>query len=211
VNAQRRALPMVEIDKDYRFEGPDGPATLLDLFDGRRQLIVYHFMFDPDRPAPSQPGAEEGCVSCSHVVDNIGHLAHLHARDTSLVVVSRASLRHIEAFRTRMGWTVPWFSSAGSDFNHDFDATVEVEQYQGEIPGVSVFLRDGDRILHTYSTTGRGLDHLLGTYNWIDLTPLGRQEGWGGTTDLHGLGTGWLRLHDRYDDASSGGCCGGRA
>ena len=135
VNALRRELPMVEITKDYVFDTSDGPRSLEDLFDGRNQLIIYHFMFDPARPAPTQPLPREGCVSCSHTVDSIGHLAHIHARDTSLVLVSRAPLDAIEEFKSRMGWTVPWVSSAGSDFNHDFTATVETEQYAGEIPG----------------------------------------------------------------------------
>jgi predicted dithiol-disulfide oxidoreductase (DUF899 family) len=167
LNAERRRLPMVRIDKEYLFEGPGGKASLCDLFDGRRQLIVYHFMFDPSW--------EEGCKSCSNLVDNVpSRLARLHARDTSLVLVSRAPLAKIEPFKALMNWSIPWFSSYGSDFNYDFDATDE----GGEKPGLSVFLRDGGQILHTYSTTGRGVDILLGTYNYLDLTPLGRQEDW---------------------------------
>jgi predicted dithiol-disulfide oxidoreductase (DUF899 family) len=167
LNAERRRLPMVIIDKEYLFEGPDGQARLLDLFDGRRQLIVYHFMFDPTW--------EDGCKSCSNLVDNIPfRLARLHDRDTSLVLVSRALLARIEPFKARMNWTIPWFSSYGSDFNYDFDATDE----NGEKPGLSVFLHEGEQILHSYSTSGRGVDILLGTYNYLDLTPLGRQEDW---------------------------------
>lgn len=167
LNAERRRLPMVKIDKEYLFEGPDGKASLLDLFDGRCQLILYHFMFDPSW--------DDGCKSCSNLVDNLpSRLARLHARDTSLVLVSRAPLAKIEPFKTRMNWTVPWFSSYGSDFNYDFDATGE----GGEKPGISVFLREGETIFHTYSTTARGVDILLGTYNYLDLTPLGRQEEW---------------------------------
>jgi predicted dithiol-disulfide oxidoreductase (DUF899 family) len=167
LNAERRRLPMVKIDKEYLFEGPDGKARLFDLFDGRRQLIVYHFMFDPNW--------EEGCKSCSNLVDNIPfRLARLHARDTSLVLVSRAPLATIAPFKARMNWTIPWFSSYGSDFNYDFDATDE----SGEKPGLSVFLHEGEQILHSYSTSGRGVDILLGTYNYLDLTPLGRQEDW---------------------------------
>lgn len=212
LNAERRRLPMVEIGKEYVFEGPDGNAGLPELFDERRQLIIYHFMFHRD--------LGEGCAGCSHLVDNIGHLAHLHARDTSLVLVSRAPLAEIEPFKKRMGWTFPWFSSFGSDFNYDFHATTDeavaaveynymdkatLEQkgqtyhLKGEQPGVSVFLRDGDRVFHTYSTYGRGMDLLVGTYNYLDLTPLGRQEGWDGTRDLNGLGLGWDRHHDKYD------------
>lgn len=167
LNAERRRLPMVKIDKEYLFEGPDGKASLLDLFDGRCQLILYHFMFDPSW--------DDGCKSCSNLVDNLpSRLARLHARDTSLVLVSRAPLAKIEPFKTRMNWTVPWFSSYGSDFNYDFDATGD----GGEKPGISVFLREGETIFHTYSTTARGVDILLGTYNYLDLTPLGRQEEW---------------------------------
>lgn len=211
LNARRRSLPMVRIDKEYPFEGPAGRVTLADLFDGRRQLIVYHFMFGPDR--------EEGCHMCSFVVDNIGHLAHLHARDTSLVLVSRAPYARIEPFRRRLGWSVPWFSSVGSDFNYDFHVTMDegvapVEynyrdketlerlgqtyHMSGEQPGANVFLRDGDAVYHAYSTYGRGLDLLIGTYNWLDLTPLGRLEGWGGMPDLDGKGQFWVRHHDRY-------------
>ncbi len=166
LNAQRRRLPMVKIDKAYLFEGSNGKVSLFDLFDGRRQLILYHFMFDPSW--------DEGCPVCSFLVDNIGHLAHLHARETSLVLVSRAPLEKIEPFKARMGWTVPWFSSYGSDFNYDFHATTD----DGEDGGVSVFLREGESIFHTYSTTARGVDILLETYNYLDLTPLGRQESW---------------------------------
>jgi predicted dithiol-disulfide oxidoreductase (DUF899 family) len=128
LNAERRRLPMVKIEREYRFEGPDGMATLHDLFEGRRQLIIYHFMFGPDD--------DEGCRGCSMFVDNIGHPAHLHARDTSLAVISRAPLAKTEPFRARMGWSVPWYSSFGSDFNYDFKVTTD----EGETPVVSVFL-----------------------------------------------------------------------
>ena len=127
LNAERRRLPMVEVDKDHVFEDPNGQASLLDLFDGRRQLIVYHFMFEPGAPPPGKSGEpyDEGCSGCSFMVDNIGHLAHLHARDTSLVLVSRAPLAKIGPFKARMGWIVPWYSSFGSDFNYDFQATTD--------------------------------------------------------------------------------------
>jgi predicted dithiol-disulfide oxidoreductase (DUF899 family) len=126
LNAQHRRLPMVRIDKEYVFEGPDGKVSLLDLFDRRRQLIVYHFMFDPSDPPPgkSEPWSE-GCPGCSLTADNIGHLSHLHARDTYLALVSRARLDKIAPFRARMGWTVPWYSSFGSDFNFDFHVTLD--------------------------------------------------------------------------------------
>ncbi len=208
LNAERRRLPMVEIDKEYVFEGPEGKATLLDLFEGRRQLVVYHFMFDPSW--------DEGCPSCSLLADNVGHLSHLHARDTSLVMVSRAPLDKIEDYKDRMGWTVPWYSSYGSDFNYDFHVTIDKSQdsveynYQdlsgrdgsGSIEGhgTSVFLRDDGRVFHTYTTYARGAEILLGTYNFLDLTPLGRQEDWeepAGRSD--GPMMSWVRRHDRYD------------
>ncbi len=167
LNAERRRLPMVKIDKEYTFEGPDGQVSLLDLFDGRRQLIIYHFMFDPSW--------DDGCPGCTNLVNNLpSRLTGLHDSETSLVVVSRAPSSKLESYKARMNWTVPWFSSFGSDFNYDFDATGD----DGEKPGLSVFLRDGDHIFHTYSTNGRGVDVLLGTYNYLDLTPLGRQEEW---------------------------------
>ena len=186
LNAQRRRLPMVTIDTAYLFEGSNGTVSLLDLFDGHRQLIIYHFMFDPNW--------DEGCPVCSFLVDNIGHLAHLHARDTSLVLVSRAPLAKIEPFKTRMNWTIPWFSSYGSDFNDDFHATTD----GGEAGGVSVFLREGDRVFHTYSTNARGVDLLHGTYTYLDLTPLGRQESWEEPAGRSTSAGDWLRYHDTY-------------
>jgi predicted dithiol-disulfide oxidoreductase (DUF899 family) len=218
LNAKRRRLPMVKIDREYVFEGPDGKANRLDLFDGRRQLIVYHFMFDPC--------LDKGCPSCSFTVDNIGHLAHLCARDTSLALVSRAPLAKIEAFKRRMGWAFPWYSLFGSDFNYDFHVTLDeaiapVEyNYRdkamheqagmpwftsGELHGVSVFLRDADSIYHTYSTYARGTDLLNGTYNYLDLTPLGRQEDWEeppGRSDTSALG--WVRHPNKYSAKRDG-------
>jgi len=229
LNAERRKLPMVRIDKDYVFEGPNGKAGLRDLFDGRRQLIVYHFMLDADAPPPGKSGApwEEGCPGCSYFADNIPHLSHLHARDTSLVMVSRAPLAKIAPFKRRMGWTVPWYSSFGSDFNYDFHVTLDeakgstewnyqsakalqqagkIPSTKGELPGISVFLREGDEIFHSYSTYGRGLDALIGTYQLLDLTPFGRGEGWGGMPDL-GQGMGWVRHHDKYGGNETPDCC----
>jgi len=223
VNAERRRLPMVRIDKEYIFDGPDGTVRLLDLFERCHQLIVYHFMFDPSW--------DEGCPNCSFLVDNLGHLAHLHARDTSLALISRAPLTKIERFKKRMGWIVPWYSSFGSDFNYDFHVTLDEavapveynyrdkpelvhkgETYftEGESHGLSVFLRDGDRIFHTYSTYARGTDLLVGTYNYLDLTPLGRQENWEeppGRSNSPFLA--WVRHHDRYEDGlkASASCC----
>jgi predicted dithiol-disulfide oxidoreductase (DUF899 family) len=195
--AERRRLPMVLIDKEYVFEGPDGKASLLDLFDERRQLIVYHFMFAPG--VDGWPSA--GCEGCSMVVDNVGHLAHLHARDTSLVLVSRAPLEKVEAYERRMGWTVPWFSSLDSDFNVDFGVTTD----RGETFGLSVFLREGDRIYRTYFTSGRGVEALGSNWTFLDLTPLGRQEDWedspAGWTKTPRYE--WWRRHDEYKAAVS--------
>ncbi len=141
LNAERRRLPMVEVVKPYLFEGKEGEVSLLDLFEGRSQLLVYHFMFDPSW--------DQGCPSCSFLVDNIGHLSHLHARDTTLALVSRAPVAKIEPYRQRMGWAVPWYSSFGSDFNYDFHVTLDV----GEMHGISAFLRRAGRVFHTYSAT----------------------------------------------------------
>jgi predicted dithiol-disulfide oxidoreductase (DUF899 family) len=186
--AERRRLPMVPIDKPYVFQGPEGTASMLDLFDQRRQLIVYHFML--------APGSDHRCPGCSSFVDNIGHLAHLHARDTTLVLVSRAPREEIVPFQRRMGWSVPWYSSYGSDFNHDLGLTTD------EDFGLSVFLRDEDnRVFRSYFTTARGVDRLRMDFNLLDLTPLGRQEtwedspaGWPQTPPYQ-----WWRLHDEYD------------
>jgi len=195
LSAQRRRLPMVEIDKPYRFEGPDGPAALLDLFEGRRQLIVDHFMFDPEW--------EDGCSSCTGRVEQYGNLEYLHAKETTMAVVSRAPIERIERFKARRGWTFPWYSSYGSDFNYDFHVTLDesvapaeynyrtkaeheqlgaslyVEDGQSvEDPGRSCFLRAGDRIFHTYSVYARGLETIGGSYYMLDETALGRQEDW---------------------------------
>jgi predicted dithiol-disulfide oxidoreductase (DUF899 family) len=195
--AERRRLPMVRIDKAYVFEGPDGKVSLLDLFAGRRQLILYHFMFAPE--VDGWP--EAGCVGCSSFADSIGNLAHLHARDTSFVLVSRAPSANIERYQKRMGWTVPWFSSFGSDFNVDFSLTTD----EGEDHGLSVFLRDGDDVYRTYFTSRRGCETLGSTWSFLDLTPLGRQEnwedspaGWPQTPPYE-----WWRRHDEYEVAGS--------
>jgi predicted dithiol-disulfide oxidoreductase (DUF899 family) len=197
--AERRRLPMVRIDKDYSFDGPDGRATLLDLFDGRRQLLLYHFMFGPNQ--------EAGCDGCSMFVDQVGHLAHLHARNTSFALVSRAPLEKITAYRTRMGWTIPWFSSSESDFNVDFGVSPETPQqdaYQdGESFGLSVFLRDGDSIFRTYFTSARGVEALGSVWSFLDLTPLGRQEDWEDSPAGYPQSKRyeWWRRHDEYDQA----------
>jgi predicted dithiol-disulfide oxidoreductase (DUF899 family) len=194
--AERRRLPRLRIDKDYVFEDPDGKASLLDLFEGRRQLIVYHFMFGPNQDA--------GCDGCSMVVDNIGNLAHLHARDTSLVLVSRAPLARIEPYKQRMGWTLPWFSSFDSNFNVDFGLSPESPQpteYQdGEEFGLSVFLRDGESVYRTYFTAGRGVEALGSNWSFLDLTPLGRQEDWEDSPPGYPQTPRyeWWRRHDEY-------------
>jgi predicted dithiol-disulfide oxidoreductase (DUF899 family) len=192
--AERRRLPMVPIDKGYAFDGPNGRATLVELFEGRRQLIAYHFMF-----APGVDGwPDAGCDGCSMVVDQIGHLAHLHARDTSFALVSRAPLAKIEAYRRRMGWSVPWFSSKGSDFNVDFGVTTD----DGETFGLSVFLHDGDSVFRTYFTDGRGVEALGSVWTLLDLTPLGRQEQWEDSPDGYPQTSPyvWWRRHDEYQD-----------
>jgi predicted dithiol-disulfide oxidoreductase (DUF899 family) len=190
--AERRRQPMVRIDKDYLFDGPHGKLRLPDLFEGRRQLLVYHFMFAPD----VHGWPEAGCPGCSMFVDNLGHPSHLHARDTSLVLVSRAPLANIECFRRRMGWERPWYSSDGSDFNRDMGATND----QGEVPGLSVFLRDGDEVFRTYFVSARGLEAVGTVWTLLDLTPYGRQEswedspeGWPQTEPYR-----WWRRHDEY-------------
>jgi predicted dithiol-disulfide oxidoreductase (DUF899 family) len=190
--ARRRRLPAVAIDKPYHFAGPDGEAGLLDLFDGRPQLILYHFMF-----APGVHGwPEAGCPGCSMFVDQIGHPAHFHARDTSLALVSLAPLELIEGYRRRMGWTLPWYSSAGSDFNRDFGLTRD----DGESFGLSVFTADGDRVLRTYFTDRRGVEALGSIWTFLDLTPLGRQERWEETPPgrPHADPYSWWRRHDEY-------------
>jgi len=209
VDAARRALPVTEVTKTYTFTGPQGQATLADLFGGRRQLITYHFMW---RHAGSGfPDEDQGCPTCSFLVEGtaqpirclnrsmlpIGDLSHLHACDTTLVLVSRAPIGSIERFKQRMGWAVPWYSSYGGDFNYDFhvsfDENIAPLEYDymdkqtlgrkapyirsgTDGPGASVFLREDGRVFHAYSAYARGLDPLLATYRWLDLTPLGRQR-----------------------------------
>jgi predicted dithiol-disulfide oxidoreductase (DUF899 family) len=192
--AERRRQPMVRIEKDYVFQGPDGEASLLDMFAGRRQLIVYHFMFAPG--AAGWPDA--GCDGCSMVVDQVGHLAHLHARDTSFALVSRAPFKEkIEPYRKRMGWEIPWYSSDDTDFNVDMGLASE----DGEGFGLSVFLRDGDDVYRTYFTTGRGVEALGSVWTFLDLTPLGRQETWEDSPEGYPQTPPyrWWRRHDEYE------------
>ncbi|MFE7856382.1 DUF899 domain-containing protein [Streptomyces sp. NPDC057403] len=197
LNAERRRLPMVAVDKEYVFEGGDGKATLDDLFEGRPQLIVHHFMFAPEWDA--------GCRCCSAFLDQIGHVAHLAARGTTFAVVSRAPYTRILPFKARMGWSLPWYSSSGGDFPYDFEATVERDGELVDRAGVSCFLRDGERICHTYSTYGRGLDGLGSTTSLLDLTALGRQEEWEeprGRASALGtpVNSAPVRYHDEYED-----------
>jgi predicted dithiol-disulfide oxidoreductase (DUF899 family) len=195
--AERRRQPRVRIEKDYVFDGPDGTARLADLFEDRRQLLLYHFMFGPNQ--------EEGCTGCSMFVDQIGHPAHLHARDTSFVLVSRAPIDKIEAYRKRMGWTIPWYSWFGTDFGVDFGTSPETPQegtYQdGETFGLSVLLREGDEVFRTYFTTQRGVEALGSVWTFLDLTPLGRQEEWEDSPEGYPQGPRyeWWRRHDEYD------------
>ena len=202
LSRQRRALPWVEVDAANRFDSATGPLTLAELFDGRGQLIVYHFMLGP--------GWEEGCPSCSFWADGYdGTEAHLAARDTTLVAVSRGSLSEIEAYKDRMGWSFPWYSSSGSDFNFDIGVSFRSEEladgsasynygtsaaHGDEMPGISVFNRTDDgRVFLSYQTFARGLDMLNATYHMLDLTPKGRDE------DDLAFTMAWLRRHDAYD------------
>lgn len=221
---QRRRLPWTRVETPYVFEGPGGPVTLDELFDGRGQLLVQHFMFHPDWT--------EGCVGCSFMADHVDaarrHFVH---RDLAFAAVARAPIARIEAFRARMGWTFPWVSSGGNSFNYDFGVSftpeqlragkvtynyTEIETAMEDLPGVSVFARDlTGAIHHTYSSFGRGDELLIGAYNFLDLTPKGRDEG-GARGDM----TDWVRHHDRYDAplpgpvafgvpaATAGPCCG---
>ena len=188
VSAARRRLPVVEIAEPYTFDTQTGLATLLDLFDGRRQLIVQHFMFGPDW--------DRGCDGCSMMADHIGPLSHLHAKDTSFVLVSRAELTKLLAFRDRMGWKLPWVSSAPSTFNEDFGATVGGE----EVHSVSVFLRDGDRVFHTWQTFSRGEEPFMVVFDLLDLTPYVRQETWEDSPQgwPQKPPYEWMRLADSY-------------
>lgn len=203
LSAKRRAMPWVKVEKDYRFEGPDGEASLLDLFGDKEQLIIYHFMLGPDW--------EEGCPSCSLMADNYKgidiHLAHM---DISFVTVANAPLAHINAYKKRMGWDFQWVSSHETDFNRDFHVSFSPEEIAAgpvrynyadiafpstEAPGISVFVKGNDgAVYHTYSTYARGLDMMLGVYHYIDLTPKGRF----GEEEKHIMY--WVKRHDQYED-----------
>jgi predicted dithiol-disulfide oxidoreductase (DUF899 family) len=202
LSAEKRKLPWVKVGKEYVFDGPDGKETLADLFSGRSQLVVYHFMFGPEW--------EEGCPTCSLVADNFdGNVVHMAHRDVTLAVVSRARLPQIEAFKKRMGWRFKWVSSYGSDFNHDYRVSFTNEEMvngryynydtsgfpREEAPGISVFYKDetGD-VFHTYSSYARGPEFLIGAYGYLDLVPKGRDE------NALPFAMAWIRHHDRYTD-----------
>jgi predicted dithiol-disulfide oxidoreductase (DUF899 family) len=203
LNTERRALPWTKVEKKYVFDGPNGKETVADLFAGRSQLIVYHFMFGPEW--------NEGCPSCSFNMDHTdGALVHLAQRDVTFVAISRAPLSKIETFKKRMGWRFKWVSSHGTDFNYDYHVSfTKDEMARGKVyynfdlnefpseeaPGISVFYKDpnGD-IFHTYSSYARGTETVLGTYNYLDLVPKGRDE------DGLAFTMSWVRHHDRYDD-----------
>lgn len=196
VSALRRRMPVVEVSGDYRFAGPRGEVTLPDLFQGRDQLIVQHFMFAADW--------DQGCDGCSMMAEHIGPLSHLHARRTSFALVSRAPLEKLTAFKDRMGWDLPWVSSQQSSFNDDFGATVDGQEQQA----ISVFLRRDDRVFHSWSTFARGEEPFMLVFDLLDLTPYGRQETWENSP----VGWpqeppySWMRLSDRYNASSQGGC-----
>ena len=202
LSQERRNLPWVRVTKEYRFDGPRGEQTLGELFDGRSQLVVYHFMFAPDW--------DVGCKSCSFWADNFErNVIHLAARDVTLIAISRAPLAKIEAFRKRLGWTFQWVSSANTDFNFDYHVSFTPEALangetfynyawskssMSELPGISVFYRDeSGAIFHTYSCYGRGLDMMNSAYHYLDLVPMGRNE-----ADQQPNPQAWVRLRDSY-------------
>jgi predicted dithiol-disulfide oxidoreductase (DUF899 family) len=203
LSQERRDLPWERVEKNYSFDGPDGKETLSDLFAGKSQLIVYHFMFDPSW--------EAGCKSCSFWADNFNGIdIHLKHRDVSFLAISRAPLAKLEAYRRRMGWGFKWVSSFGSDFNHDFGVSFTPEQmaagsaywnyanqkpFEAETVGISVFCREQAQIFHTYSCYQRGVDMLNGAYHYLDLTPKGRDE-----ADQKPHAQAWVRRHDEYQD-----------
>jgi predicted dithiol-disulfide oxidoreductase (DUF899 family) len=210
LSAARRNLPWTLIEKNYVFDGPNGKETLSDLFGGKSQLMIYHFMLGP--------GWVQGCPSCSFLADHFdGAAIHLAQRDVSLVVVSRAPLAEIEAYKKRMGWKFSWVSSFGNDFNRDFHVSFTPEEkargkveynYEPtefpseEAPGLSAFIKgEGGNVLHTYSSYARGLDMLVGTYNFLDMAPKGRDE------DALPWTMAWVRRHDEYEDKPKGGSC----
>jgi len=207
LSAARRDLPWVKVDKNYVFDGPAGKETLADLFGGKSQLVVYHFMLGP--------GWVQGCPSCSFLADHFdGAIPHLGQRDVAFVVISRAPLAEIEAYKKRMGWKFKWVSTYGGDFNFDFGVSFTPEQKASgaeynyatgkipseELPGLSAFIKDDGAVYHTYSTYARGLDIIVGTYNMLDMAPKGRDE------DALPWSMAWVRRHDEYQSATKS-CC----
>lgn len=186
--AERRRLPMTKIEKDYQFQGALGSVSFEDLFDGKEQLLVYHFMYHPEH--------DTFCPGCSMFADQIARLAHLRERRTNFVLVSCAPRSSIDRHRQRMGWSVPWYSSMGSDFNTDFDVSTP----DGETFGLSVFIRDSETMYRSYFTNGRGVEMLGSVWSFLDLTPLGRQEEWedSPTGRPQSAPYVWWRMHDEY-------------
>jgi predicted dithiol-disulfide oxidoreductase (DUF899 family) len=187
--AERRRMPWMVVEKEYRFDGPPGPVSLLDVFDGRRQLIVYRFFFEPgvaDWPAG-------GCRGCSFLADQVAHLAHLNARDTTLAFVSRAPQPDIERWKARMGWEMPWYT-----ITDDFDADFGVDEWHG----TNAFLRDGDRVFRTYFVNSRGDEAMGSTWSYLDVTALGRQEEWEDSPEGYPQTSPyqWWNLHDEYGE-----------
>jgi len=191
--AKRRRMPWLAVEKPYRFEGPDGPASLLDLFEGRRQLVVYRFFYEPDITTFAEGGSypERACAGCSFLADQVAHPAHLNARETTLAFVSRAPQADIRGLKERMGWHVPWYTLT-DDFDADFDV--------GEWHGTNAFIRDGKRIFRTYFIDGRGDEAMGSTWSYLDITALGRQEEWEDSPEGYPQTApyGWWNYHDRY-------------
>jgi predicted dithiol-disulfide oxidoreductase (DUF899 family) len=186
--AQRRRMPRMAVDKAYRFEGPGGEVGLLDLFDGRRQLVVYRFFYQPD----VEGWPERGCSGCSFLADQVAHLAHLNARDTTLAFVSRAPQPNIERLKTRMGWDIPWYT-----LTDEFDKDFGVDEWHG----TNAFLRDGDQVFRTYFVNWRGDEAMGTTWAYLDITALGRQEEWEDSPEGYPQTKpyGWWNLHDEYE------------
>jgi predicted dithiol-disulfide oxidoreductase (DUF899 family) len=195
--AQRRRMPWMAVEKDYRFEGPEGRASLLDLFEGRRQLIVYRFFYGPEVTTYAEGGSypERGCVGCSFVADQVAHPAHLNARDTTLVFVSRATQADIQGLKERMSWNIPWYTLI-DDFDADFGV--------GEWHGTNAFIRDGERIFRTYLIDSRGDEAMGSTWSYLDITALGRQEEWEDSPQGYPQTPPyqWWNYHDAYDNAA---------
>jgi predicted dithiol-disulfide oxidoreductase (DUF899 family) len=194
--ADRRRMPWMAVEKDYRFEGPNGSASLLDLFEGRRQLIVYRFFYGPDITTYAEGGSypERGCVGCSFLADQVAHLAHLNARDTTLVYVSRAPQDEIRGLKERMAWSIPWYT-----LTDEFDADFDVDEWHGH----NAFLRDDDRIFRTYFIDSRGDEAMGTTWSFLDMTALGRQEEWEDSPEGHPQTPPyrWWNYHDAYGGA----------